>query len=239
MPLAVILSLVGTLAAASIAATVTLYVKRLDRWNAAELRHSEAREEAYEAYLAACDRAWHLRAKQAIDRHLNTGQVLSDEKFKEIADAVGQQVSSALEEIQRHASNFEKAGPILLHLYHLAFEQNPPNVAGFEDARLSMLEVKRAEEGLRKKLRNARKTSLIERLKERQRVRRILSTVTTIRAVSGPQEDEVIIHQDHGTGEGLMYLMNQIVREWEDLQHAVTLQEERSRRWKSRGLWPE
>jgi hypothetical protein len=238
MSLAVILSLVGTLAAASIAAGVALYIKRVERWNAAELRHSEAREKAYDSYLAACDRAWHLRAKQAIDRQLNPDRVISSEKFNEIADTVGQRTLSALEDLQRHASNYERAAPTLLRLYHLAFEQNPPNVPGFEDARISVQELRREEEGLRKTLRRARKASPLRELKARREVHRIMRNVTAFQAVY-PNGDEALVYQDVGDGEGILYLLKQNMREWTDLQEAVTRQEARSGRWKSMGLWPE
>lgn len=239
MSVTVVLSLAGTIVAAAIAAGVALYIKRIERWNSAELRHSEAREKAYETYLAACDRAWHLRAKQAIDRHYHPDQALSDARFKEIGGAAVQQASAALEEVQRHASNFERAAPVLVRLYHLAFEQNPPDTDGFEQARLSMLELQRADEGLRKKMSQSQKASPLARVKQRREVRRIMANVTTMIAVYGPEEDEVIIHQDHGSGEGIMYLMRQIMDEWEDLQRAVAMQEDRSRRWKGKGLWPE
>jgi len=179
--LTVILSLVGTLAAASIAGSVAVYVKRLDRRYAAEQRHSEDRGKAHEAYLAACDRAWHLRTKECVDNYLHPDQALPKGKIMEIGKVVSQHAESAIEDLQRHAGNFKKAAPILLCLYYSAFEQNPPSVAGFEAARVGVNELDRAESGLQEKLGIVRKASLLEQLKMRREVRRVMSNVSTIR----------------------------------------------------------
>ena len=91
----VIVPVVGTLAAASIAGGIALYVKRLERWNAAELRHSEVRGKAYEAYLAACDRAWHIRIKASVDSYRHR-EPLAEDEIERIIESINQQAVTAL-----------------------------------------------------------------------------------------------------------------------------------------------
>jgi hypothetical protein len=226
--LTVIVPVAGTLAAASIAGGVALYIKRLERWNAAELRHSEEREKAYEAYLAACDRAWHLRIKGSVDRYKHR-ETIPEEKIELISESINQQAVSALEDLQRYSRNYERAGPVLFRLYSQAFEGRFTKPAAFEAARAAFQELQREETGLRKQLGLVRKASLREEFKMRREVRRTLRSVTTMHMVDDEGKVDEIIHQ--GDGEAIWYLLQQNMREWEELEQSVTRQESRSVRW--------
>jgi hypothetical protein len=153
----VLLPLVGTLAAAAIAGAVALYIKRLERLNSAELRYSEIREQAYNKFLAACDRAWHLRVKRSVDRYRDR-PVLPDEEFNRISSAIDQQAASALEDLQRYSRNYKTAGPILARFHFEACERNDLGVTHFEYARSIMQELRE------KKMAFAKNSDLFEKL---------------------------------------------------------------------------
>lgn len=234
--LTVALPLIGTLAAAGIGASVALYVKRLERWNAAEARHSEAREKGYEAYLAACDRAWHLRAKASVDEYRHRAAIASEDRER-IVQSIGQQAIGALEELQRHSRDFEKAGILLLRLHDVAFMGRRVQPASFEAARVAVQDLQRQEAGLRKKLGTVRKASIWEERKYRRESQRILRDVTTYHSIGNDGEVDEIIHQ--GDGEAIWHLLQENMREWEEIEKSVALQEASSARWKKMGLWPE
>lgn len=234
--LTVILPVVGALVAASVAGGVALYVKRLERWNAAEQRHSEVRQTAYETYLAACDRAFHLRTKASVDRYRHRAP-LPEEQFALIGEALNRQVLAAIEDLQRYARNYERAAPILARLYDEAFDRRSGKVADFEAARVAFQELQREEAGLRKQLGGARKASIFEKLKMRRQVRRTLRNVTTLHAIDDEGRVEEVIHQ--GDGEAIWFLLQENMRAWDEIEASVARQELRSVRWKSMGLWPE
>lgn len=237
MPLTVILSLFGTLAAAVIAGGVALHVKHLDRRYAAEQNHADARDKAYEEFLSACDRIWHLRIKWCVDAYKNPDQLVSEEKIVEISKIVGERVVSSIEELKRHARNFERASPILERLYFLASEQDPPKVAEFETSRAALQEIVRAESGLGKKMGFSRKIPSLQELKARREERKILRGTATFSVILGPKGEEVTFHS--GDGEAIVYMVKKNAHEWDILTDSVALQEVRSTRWKKMGLWPE
>lgn len=213
-----------------------MYVKRLERWNAAEQRHSEVRQKAYETYLAACDRAFHLRTKSSVDRYRHRDP-LPEEQIELIGEALNRQILAAVEDLQRYARNYERATPVLMRLYGEAFERRDAKVADFEAARIAFQELEREEAGLRKQLGLARKASPFKEFKMRRQVRHTLRNVKTLHAVDDQGRVEEVIHQ--GDGEAILFLLHENMRAWDELQESVTRQELRSVRWKSMGLWPE
>ena len=234
--LTVILPVMGTLAAAGVAGSVALYIKRIERLNAAELRYSEIRENAYERYLAACDRAWHLRVKACVDGRKDI-EPPPKEEIEPIERAVVQQAEGAVEDLQRYSRNFEKAAPALLNLHDEAFLRRRLTPIRFEAARVAVQELERQEAGLRKELGLVRKASIREELVMRHKLRRVMGSVSAYRLVDHQGEDEAILYQ--GDGEAIWNLVMQNVREWEELEKSVALQESRAIRWKNAGLWPE
>jgi hypothetical protein len=232
----VALPVAGALVAAGIAAGAALYSKRLERSNAAELRHSEARERAYEVFLAACDRSWHFRIKKSVDEYHGRDSV-SDEEFERIKQAINEQAAGSLQDLQRHSRNYKNAIPILLRLYESAFEGRFPRPAEFEMARVAIQELQREEAGLRGQLGLIQKASRIESFKMRRQIRKKLQNVTTNYAVNDEGELDVIIHQ--GDGEGILYLLQENMRQWDELDESINRQEIRAIRWKSMGLWVE
>lgn len=235
--LTITLPLIGTLAAAGIGASVALYVKRLERWNAAEARHSEAREKGYEAYLAACDRAWHLRIKASVDEYRHRAAEIAPEDRERIVQSIERQAINALEELKRHSRDFEKAGILLLRLHDVAFMSRRVQPVSFEAARVAVQDLQRQEAGLRKKLGTVRKASIWEERRYRRESQRILRDVKTYHAIGEDGEVDEIIHQ--GDGEAIWHLLQENMREWEEIEKSVALQEARSARWKEMGLWPE
>lgn len=235
MLIEVLLPLVGTLAAAAIAGTVALYIKRLERLNSAELRHSEIREQAYNKFLAACDRAWHLRVKRSVDRYRDR-PVLPDDEFNRISSAIDQQAASALEDLQRYSRNYKTAGPILARLHFEACERNDLGVIHFESARSIMQELQREEDGLRKELGLVRKASWRQELRMRRQVRHLMKDVKVIRVIDEEGAEEEVYH---GDGEAIWAIIQGWMKEWDELEASVKRQETRSLRWKSMGFWPE
>ena len=232
----IVLPVAGALAAAGIGGGVALYAKRLDRSNAAELRHSEAREGAYEVFLAACDRSWYFRIKKSVDEYHDRESV-SDGDFERIVRAINEQAAGALQDLQRHSRDYKSAIPVLLRLYEVAFEERFPKSVEFEAARVAIQELQREEAGLRKRLGLIQKSSRIEKFKMRRQIREKLRNVTTNYGVNDQGQLEVVIHQ--GDGEGIWYLLQENMRQWNELEESISRQETRAVRWKSMGLWVE
>jgi hypothetical protein len=237
-PTTAIITATATIVAAFIAGSIAIYLKRLDRWHASELKHSERREQAYESFIASCDRAWHLRSKKAFDEYKGQEPISSDE-FKRIRKLVEQQTMGALEDLQRYSGDYKRASPILLRLYDAAFEGKRARPAAFEAARVAAQDLQRQELGLRKKLGLTRKASYLEEYKIRKEIRDSLKNVESMRVIvnDGTDDSEVMIYQ--GDGEGIWRLLEENMKEWEELEASIKRQELRSERWRKVNLWPE
>lgn len=236
--LTVIIPVLGTLAAAGIAAAVALHVRRSDRRADAELRHSEARDHAYQAFMAACDRAWHMRVKRSVDRCQGRDGI-PDEEVARIKDLLNQQVALASEELRAHSRDYSVAGPIITLCYDVAFDSKIPTKDNFERARTALQELQRREAGLRGTLGREREASFIRKFILRRQIRAKYKSRTAFRIDygQGGEKDEVLVYQ--GDGEEILDLFNAFTRQWEELEASVGIQEVRSVRWKQLGLWPE
>jgi hypothetical protein len=231
----------ATLMAAVIAAAVSVGTKRLERSNAAELQHCTAREAAYNAFLGACDRAWHFRIRSAVDEHFN-GTRVHNRTRQRITSAVVRQCNGAVEELRYHSRDFGKAATSLDRLCTEAFESRQLSLATFESARLEVEELLREETGLRRTLAPAQRGKVWQQVKVALETRRVRRGITAHYLIMGPKS-EIAPHvqaQVFGMeGEALVHMIRQLRTEWEDLQRGIELQESRAARWRSMGLWPE
>ncbi|MBT2234679.1 hypothetical protein [Nonomuraea sp. NEAU-A123] len=223
----------ATLIAASIAATVALYVKKLDRRNAAEQRHSDARKEAYEKFLAACDRAWHYRLKICLERYDHDIEPNLEDQQK-LLDTIDHQCMDAMQSLRLHSQDMEKAMPVLAHLYMEAFERQSPSPNDYEVARHRLEELVRFEIGLRERL------SKLSRATAKMHKRAAEEAMSAINSGSPyfPTFPGVVI-KSYKDGAQMMRDLHAIMHEWELLRASLKLQETRAQFWRSKSLWPE
>lgn len=139
---------------AVIAASVSLYVKRLDRQNAGELRHSEAREKAYDQILASGDAAWYYRTEQ--DKEHSS--------WEEMAGIAVAMFEASMDSLEQHSSDFNKIEPILIEWFSYAFDTSGAVPRQVENARSAVVDLRRRETGLRKRLNRVSELSFLDRV---------------------------------------------------------------------------
>ncbi|MEV6861739.1 hypothetical protein AB0M44_12145 [Streptosporangium subroseum] len=231
--LVAIIAAAATLTTAIIAAVVALYSKKLERRNQLEQRHSEARKNAYDSIIAACDRAWRFRIKNCLDEY-DHKELTPEEVADKLVKVLERQFSSAFQELRIHSNDMDRSRPTLAYLYMEAFERGNPSPQDFENARSAVEDLIRYEIGLRESLRKQPRWALRQLKKAQQEA--LLAARSDDRY--HPSFPGVIIQQFED-GEEMWNSLMGIMREWDLLREALKRQDLRAAHWKERKLWPD
>jgi hypothetical protein len=218
----------ATLLVGSIAAGVALYSKRLDRIDATEQRHAEARANAYDQVLASGDLAWNFIARNYVSE-LTTGNPLSSEDKEASVKASVDLLPSGTDHLKTHARDYEALEPVLQEYLNTIFHNRQGSSADYERVRNKILGCRRRDTGLSKQLRDAR--GWREQLAARRAVKEVRRGIDQV--FVDPVNELTLVTAD---GPAMWALMEE-QREWsEGMQASVDLSARRVEVWRGKGI---
>jgi len=231
----VAVSIIIPLTVALTAATVALFSKHLDTRNLIEQRHSERRLEAYDHLLTAGDAAWNCIARKAV-AELDHEDGPSEEEFRKVFRQCEKLLQSGLDQLKAHSHDFDAIQPILAEYYVTIFDsaELPWNVGAgdYERVRTKLVECRRRESGLKKRLQGARGQSWRER---RTALREAQESTKGITNVFRDVDNEVEIIQ--GDGAAIMYHLNKVMQHNNEFRASITQTQDRLDAWREKGIW--
>ncbi|MGH3570822.1 MAG: hypothetical protein ACRDUW_03175 [Pseudonocardiaceae bacterium] len=224
--MAVTITALAAIVAALIGACAVLYSKTLDRKNEVESRKATFREGAYDCLIAAGDAAWFYRTRTAVfpddpgDNDVSNG-----------ADAANELFQQGLDLLKDHSKDFDARIPLLSSWYETAFTDIYAGPRSFDNDRDAMVNLRRHESGLRKRLEESRELPFFERLRAGQQIQRL---PIGLRRVIRTTDGEIMIM---GAGEELAQIMLDMANYQNELRDSRERARIRLRKWRDKDVW--
>lgn len=211
---------------ALIAASALFYSKWLDRKNEVEARHSEAREDAYDRLLAAGDAAWYYRTKKTVDP-----ESVDSTLTARMVGAAIELFQNGLDRLKDHSRDYDAQLAALKSWYTVAFIGTHVGAKSFESARDGIINLRRREIGLRKRIDEFRELTFYERLLSGHTVQRLPEGINLLITTT---DGEFIIQ---GSGEEFAQVLISMVNYRFELEESRERAWLRLAEWRDRKIW--
>ncbi|WP_327652049.1 hypothetical protein [Micromonospora aurantiaca] len=245
MSTSVIVSALAALVGATIAGSVAIYGKRVDRRVALDGRHAQARESAYDLILTAGDVAWNFIARNYVNE-VDEGESLPASEKEEGAQLCHALLVQGIDQLEAHAADMNLVRPVLGKFYQTIFANHDGSAAAYEEARKLVVDCRRRDSGL-KQLLTERPSSGWRQLIPTRAVRdwrkRLRSQLEQRPSYRGIEVDQVIRTDDGVTlvavadGGNFAAILEEQWAWSSEMRSSVAKTEARIAHWRQKGTW--